>query len=114
MPLANARPASPHHNARYRGARDPSPTADVSLVAVRSGTDITRRRTGHTRIRRVTSSAASSVPATLGRPGECRRLAHMPGEEPGRVVHLEPRDAGVPAQIGVQRLLRGAEGVEQV
>ena len=42
------------------------------------------------------------------------RLAQMPGEEPGRGVHLEPRDAGVPAQIGVQRLLLGAEGVEQV
>lgn len=38
----------------------------------------------------------------------------MPGEEPGRVVHLEPRDTGVPAQIGVQRLLPGAGGVEQV
>jgi hypothetical protein len=31
------------------------------------------------------------------------------GEDPGRVVHLEPRDTGVPAQIGVQRLLPGAE-----
>jgi hypothetical protein len=30
------------------------------------------------------------------------------------VVPLELRDAGVPAHIGVQRLLLGAEGVEQV
>jgi ATP-binding cassette subfamily B protein len=41
-------------------------------------------------------------------------LAQMPGDESGRVVRLEPRDAGVPAQIGVQRLLLGPEGVEQV
>jgi hypothetical protein len=46
--------------------------------------------------------------------GTGRRLAQMPGEELGRRVHLEPRDAGVPAQIGVQRLLLGAEDVEQV
>ena len=38
----------------------------------------------------------------------------MPGEEPGTGVDLELRDAGVPAEIGVQRLLLGAEGVEQV
>src|SRR5680860_993251 len=38
----------------------------------------------------------------------------MPGEEPGRVVPRELRDAGVPAHVGVQRLLLGAEGVEQV
>ena len=31
--------------------------------------------------------------------------AQMTGEEPGRGVQLEPRDAGVPAEIGVQRLL---------
>ena len=38
----------------------------------------------------------------------------MPGDEPVPVVALELRDAGVPAHIGVQRLLLGAEGVEQV
>ena len=38
----------------------------------------------------------------------------MPGEEPGPVVHLELRDAGMPAQIGGQGLLLGAEGVGQV
>lgn len=38
----------------------------------------------------------------------------MPDEEPGRVVPRELRDAGVPAHVGVQRLLLGAEGVEQV
>jgi hypothetical protein len=38
----------------------------------------------------------------------------VPREEPGPVIHLELRDADVPAQIGVQRLLLGAEGVEQV
>jgi hypothetical protein len=36
------------------------------------------------------------------------------GEEAGPVVHLELRYAGVAAHIGVQRLLLGAEGVEQV
>jgi hypothetical protein len=38
MPLAAARQASPHDNAGYRGARDPSPAADADLVAARSGT----------------------------------------------------------------------------
>ena len=38
----------------------------------------------------------------------------MPREKPRPVVHLELRDAGVPAHICVQRLLLGAEGVEQV
>lgn len=38
----------------------------------------------------------------------------MPGEELGRGFPRELRDAGVLAQIGVQRLLLGAEGVEQV
>src|SRR5213080_3703720 len=36
------------------------------------------------------------------------------GEELGRGVPRELRDAGVPTHIGVQRLLLGAEGVEQV
>ena len=34
MLLAAARRASPHHNARSRGARDPSPAAEVGLVGV--------------------------------------------------------------------------------
>jgi hypothetical protein len=38
----------------------------------------------------------------------------VPDEEPGRVVPCERRDAGVPAQVGLERLLPGAEGVEQV
>lgn len=45
---------------------------------------------------------------------ECRpdRPLQVLDEEPGPVVHLEPRGTGVPALIGVQRLLPGAEGLE--
>ena len=38
----------------------------------------------------------------------------VPGEKSGRVVPGKLRDAGVPAHVGVQRLLLGAERVEQV
>ncbi len=38
----------------------------------------------------------------------------VPGEEPVRLLPGVLRDAGMPAHIGVQRLLLGAEGVEQV
>src|SRR6266498_1722900 len=54
-----------------------------------------------------------TLPTVCCRPDGPASL-QVPGEEPGPVVSLELRDAGVPAQIGVQRLLRGAEGVEQV
>jgi hypothetical protein len=37
----------------------------------------------------------------------------VPGEEAFRAVHLEPRRGAVPARVGVQRLLRRAERVEQ-
>ncbi len=47
----------------------------------------------------------SPMPITVPR---CR------GEEPVPGFALELRDAGVPAHIGVQRLLLGAEGVEQI
>src|SRR6195952_5954090 len=41
-------------------------------------------------------------------------LGQVPGKEPGPLVHLELRDAGVTAHIGAQRLLPRAERVEEV
>ena len=38
----------------------------------------------------------------------------MTGEESGRVMPRELRNTGVPAHVGLQRLLCGGEGVEQV
>ena len=40
--------------------------------------------------------------------------AQVRGEEPQRAVQLEHRDLGVLAGVGVQRLLGGAESVEEV
>jgi len=45
-------------------------------------------------------------------PSARQLLAQVPGEEPVGSLARELRDAGVPAQVGVQRLLPGAEGVE--
>ena len=39
--------------------------------------------------------------------------AEVPGEEPDRAVRLEPRQLLVGPRVGVQRLLRRGEGVEQ-
>jgi hypothetical protein len=50
-------------------------------------------------------------------PGDARVATtslQVPGEEPSRAVHLEPRCTAVPTQVGVQRLLLGAERVEQI
>ena len=59
------------------------------------------------------SSVITNAKDALLRLGELASL-QVPGEEPVPVVPLERRDAGMAAHVGVQRLLLGAEGVEQV
>jgi hypothetical protein len=44
----------------------------------------------------------------------CLASLQVPGEKAGRVVARELRNTGVPAHVGVQRLLLGPEGVEQL
>src|SRR4051812_24493941 len=65
--------------------------------------------------------ASSSLRRTSSTVGTARTSAsthtilpgQVPGEEPDRAVRLEPGQLLVLARIGVQRLLRGPEGVEQ-
>src|SRR5690606_1522134 len=68
---------------------------------------------------RLTGSLALRLPApgprfTLRRPPRGPVSPQVPGEEPGGGVRGVLRDAGVSAHVGVQGLLLGAEGVEQV